>query len=89
VIRFDYWASDGDDVILQVSNKTKRRNYAATVVVTVHKAWAHAEIPVLDMTPTRPGLPLEEGDALTKIEISGGAGPSGGPFYVDNVQVLD
>jgi hypothetical protein len=88
VLRFDYWLpDDGTPLGVQVRNRDKAASYSIRVVSARRGIWARAEVPLGDLK-NGTGPPMENGDAIGNLVISGGR-VGGTPLYVDNIEIIE
>jgi RNA polymerase sigma factor (sigma-70 family) len=94
VLAFDYRIdARGTGLLVQLWNNDTDAKYTFYFSMKgktlVYGAWAHAELRLAQFVPKQKGVPrFKPGDGIRNIAISAGK-IGGGPFYIDNIQVID
>jgi hypothetical protein len=90
VLGFDYFAgADTGGFVVQLFNKTQRRNFSVRMRPVPRTQWAHMTLRLSDLIGSIPPLtPPDPGDRMGAITIVGGKFPGGG-LFVDNLRLLE
>jgi hypothetical protein len=88
LLSFDFWAGpETERVRVQAWNPDRWQNHSAFIDNRTPGTWTHAEVRMPDVRGER-GRAWQEGDRIENVRLHGGRAGRG-PFYVDNLRLVD